>query len=92
METSHLSALSKLNFQSKNKPPDQSHFGRPTKSPERVHWKRSRDDRDRTLFEFEKRISHNCVSLVAKKRWFSWVNRDNDRNSEAIESMVESEP
>ena len=50
------------------------------------------EDRDRTLFEFEKRISHNCASLVAKKRWFSWVNRDNDRNSEAIESMVESEP
>ncbi len=49
-------------------------------------------DRDRTLFEFEKRISHNCASLVAKKRRFSWVNRDNDRNSKAIESMVESEP
>ncbi len=50
------------------------------------------DDRDRTLFEFEKRISHNCSSLVAKKSRFSWVNQDNDRNSEAIESMVESEP
>ena len=47
---------------------------------------------DRTLFEFEKRISHTCSSLVAKKRRFSWVDRDNERNSEAIESMVESEP
>ncbi len=48
------------------------------------------EDRDRTLFECEKRISHNCASLVAKRRWFSWVSRDNDRDSEAVEITVEN--
>ncbi len=50
-----------------------------------------REDRDRTLVEFGKRISHNCMRMVVKKRRFHWVNQEHGQDSAAIEDMVENE-
>ncbi len=49
------------------------------------------EDRDRTLVEFGKRISHNCVRMVVKKRCFHWVNQEHGQDSAVIEDMVENE-
>ncbi len=59
----------------------------------RFHWCHAviAEDRDRTLVEFGKRISHNWVRMVVKKRRFHWVNQEHGRDSTAIEDMVENE-